>query len=336
MFRKIFLNYPLVLSGLLAVLALLAYSSPAYATPAPGSNCSSLVMGKSYANSFSGFINVPVYLAALHVAPPAGAGLEPGAGGGTVTFSSGTAFTLTETLAPGMLGVNKNVSITGTYQLTYLSSKTPIVCTGTMSGHGLLLNHQVPFTYQLIVSADGSRVEMLETDSGTISGITNLQMPAIGTCSNATIGNSFSVGGADSNNTPGWELMPSTTSGQMLNDYIPLGISGAIQFSPEVSPSAFPTAPSGAAALTAWETVSVNGAMLPIPFTGWYIVNSNCTGSMLLHSTGAVADMNYQLFIAADGSVQAVNVNNPVRLSNGASTPLFIVGAKLTPLAPTP
>ncbi len=337
MFKNILLKWPLVISVVLVVFAPLAFSSPAFAVPAPGSDCSSLVMGKSYANSFSGLINLPVYLAAFHVTPPAGSGLGPAGGGGTLTFSSGGAFTLKETLTTGMLGVNKDVAITGTYQLTYLSYKNPIVCTGSMSGHGLLLNHQVPFNYQLIVSADGSRVEMLETDSGSIVGITSWRMPASGTCSNANLNDSFSVGEDHSDNAAGWMLNTSAASGQMLNDYVPLAISGALQFSPETSPSGFPTAPSGAAALTAWETISVDGSMLPVPFTGWYLVNSNCTGSMLLHATNsAVSDTLYEIFLAADGSVQVVDENNPKTLANGASTPSFIIGARLTPLAPAP
>lgn len=328
-------KYSLVTSAAFAVFALLAFSSPAFATPSPGSDCSSLVIGKSYANSFSGLINLPVYFAALHTTPPAGAGLEPAGGGGTITFASGGAFTSQETLTPGMLGVNKDVAITGTYQLTYASNKSPIVCTGTMSGHGLLLNHQVPFTYQLIVSADGSRVEMLETDSGSIVGITGSQMPEAGTCSNASLNDSFSIGEEHSDNAAGWMLNPSAASGQMLNDYVPLGIGGAVQFSSGTSPSGFPSAPSGASALTAWETISVNGVMLPIQFTGWYLVNSNCTGSMLLHATnGVVPDMPYEMSIAADGSVQVVDENSAITLPNGAPSPSFIIGAKLTPLAP--
>ena len=56
MFKNILLKCPLVISVVLVVFAPLAFSSPAFAIPAPGSDCSSLVMGKSYANSFSGLV----------------------------------------------------------------------------------------------------------------------------------------------------------------------------------------------------------------------------------------------------------------------------------------
>jgi hypothetical protein len=336
-YRKNVVKGSLVVSGLLAAAALMASGSPAYAAvpagPAPGSNCSSLVAGNTYANSFTGLTNLPLYYNTLGITPPAGAALEPNAGGGTVAFSSSGTFTMTETLAIGKLTLAKDVSITGTYQLSYSAAKNPVVCTGTATGTGSLVNKTAPFTFQLIVSPDGSHVQMLETDTGALITFTSSVMPASGTCSNTSVGSSFAIGNAPASNASGWILMTTAPANQSLNSYSPLAISGALQFSPETSPSAFPTAPSGAAALTAWETVSSDGYALPESFTGWYLVNSNCTGTLLMHSTnGEIGDLQYEIFVAADGSVDMVNDNTPITL-NGVAVPQYALSAQLTATA---
>lgn len=334
MFRKNVLRGSLVASCLLTVAALLVNCPSAVAAvpagPAPGSNCSSLVAGNSYANSFTGLANLPMYFSTLHSSPPPGAGLEPTAGGGTISFTSGGTFTMTETLAIGKVGLSKDVAITGTYQLSYSTAKQPIVCTGTASGSGSLQNATAPFNFQLIVSADGSHIEMLETDAGPLINFTASLMPTIGSCSNTSVSANLSIGNAPSSSASGWLLMTTAPANQSLNGYNPLAISGAVQFSPQTSPSAFPTAPSGAAALTAWETVSSDGYPLPVSFTGWYIVNSNCTGSMLMHSSnGEIGDLQYEIFVAADGSVDIVD-DNPTILLNGVQVPQYTLSAQLS------
>jgi hypothetical protein len=322
-FRRFHLRYSLVALCLLLI-------APTLPAQRPGADCSKLVVNRTYVNSFSGLINVPVYFAAFGVQPPPGVGLEPNGGAGTVTFLDNGKFVNTETIAIGILGLSKDLSITGTYSLTWDGSKQPMACTGTMNGLGMLHGSSTPFTFQLIVSAGGQRVEMFHTDTGVIVGATTLPMSSHG-CNRASLDAAYSY------NAAGWILAPpgAVPPEQMLGGYIPFAMSGAMRFYPETpaSVSDFPDSPKGARMVKAWDTPSHNGEIMPRTMTGWYQVNRDCTGTVVLRDSLGNPDFLLEMFIGADGqTVHFANVNDAVDLGNGISTPSIIAGFKLSRL----
>ena len=315
MFRTVRLQHPFVMLGLLVI-------APALWAQQPGADCSRLVVNRTYVNSFSGLINVPAYFApfeSLGVLPPPGVGLEPNAGAGKVTFLPGGNFVNRETIVIGMLGMNKDLSITGTYSLTWDGSKEPMACTGTMAGVGVVNGGPMPFKFQLVVSPDGQRVEMIHTDPGLIVGTTGLPMYTHG-CSGKSVDATYSY------NSNGW-ILPSPTANPpepMLGGYIPFAMSGAMRFYPDTPASVidFPESPEGAMMVKAWDTVSQNGAIKSRTMTGWYKVRHDCKGVVVLRDPLENPDFQLEMFIGAEGqTVHFVNVNGADTPADSVPTP---------------
>lgn len=317
----------------LAVLALFLVT-PALSAQNPGADCSKLVVNRTYVNSFLGFNNLPLAFQALGIQVPPGVGIEPVGGAGTVTFLPGGNFTMRETIAIGLMGLNKDLSIPGTYSLTWDTSKHPTVCTGSMTGTEQVAGMSLPVNFQLIVSPDSQRIEMIHTDTGLMVGVTG-QPISHHACSNATIGATYSY------NTMGWFLvLPGTVPPeQMVGGYIAFAMSGAMRFYPEIpaSVSDFPDSPAGAMLVKAWDTPSQNGQILPRTMTGWYLVNHDCTGTIVLRDSLGNPDFRLETFIGAEGqTVHSTNVNDAVDLGNGVSMPPVILGVKLDRISWTP
>jgi hypothetical protein len=290
----------------------LLFTSVVYAQM-QGSDCSYLVARQSYANAFGGFINIPVYFGI----PDTGeVGLVPNAGAGMATFYPGGKVTNTETILIGLLGLMPDDSITGTYKLRWDTSKTPALCTGTMSASDA---GGTPYNFQLTVSPDGKEVQMIHTDTGLIVTTTLYPMNTNG-CRKSTITGKYIY------NTKGWGLIPGVPLDQTLGGYIAGAMSGAMQFLPGVSPTGFSGVPAGAGSIKAWDTLNINGTTRYRQMFGWYIVNPDCTGKIVLRDPAdTTVDFQIEMFVGRGGSlIHAVNINT-VDMGGGDVIPIFLM-----------
>ncbi|WP_348261549.1 hypothetical protein P8935_17310 [Telmatobacter sp. DSM 110680] len=281
---------------------------PALSAQRQGGDCSYLVANQTYANTFQGFLNIPVYFAALNLPTPPGMGLVPNAGAGKITFFSGGTAANVETISIGWLGLKTDVLINGPFKLSWDTGKTPALCSGTFSGS----DGQTNYNFQLIVTQNGRRVEMIHTDAGLVVGASSVLMETRG-CHNSAIAGSYSY------NTLGWALAPGYPVEQSLANteisglgYVPGSMSGAMRFYPKLPPSksAFPDAPAGSGTVLAWDTLSANGTILKRTMTGWYKVDPlDCQGTIVLNDN-VYPPYQIEVFVGADGeTLHAVNVN---------------------------
>jgi hypothetical protein len=302
---------------LLIVLALLLV---ALVLPAqvPGPDCSNLVMNRTYAGNFSGYMNVPLF---MNFPDNGTVGVVPNAGAGTVTFLPGGRVSNTETIAIGLLGLHKDTLITGTYNLAWDVSKKPAVCVGAIhESDGALA-----YDFQLLVTANGDRIEMIHTNAGLVVGTSMFPLNA-GTCRNASMKGTYTY------NTTGWALAsPGTPADQMLSAYIPGAMSGAMHFDANTPPDPikFPDAVAGAGSLSGWDTLSVNGTILTRSMTGWYKVNPDCSVAMVAVDTLGYPPFHIEGFIARGSStVYAANIDT-MDLESGP-VPMFLMPITLT------
>ncbi len=91
---------------LLIVSMLSAYTAQAQSQ---GQDCSYLVLNHKYVGHFNGFINLGSYFGA------SGLGLAPNGGAGTLTFLPNGKVINVETIAIGMVALNKNLEIKGDF-----------------------------------------------------------------------------------------------------------------------------------------------------------------------------------------------------------------------------
>ncbi|MGB9104102.1 MAG: hypothetical protein WCC59_05030 [Terriglobales bacterium] len=265
---------------LIAVFAI-AMTAPVCFAKEHGADCSGLIKGRTYAQLFDGYINL--------------AGVLPNAGGGTLTFHPHGRVTGTITLTVGLFLYpqfeHAPVPQDGTYQLAWDTSKQPAVCTGTAE-----ISSEVTGTdnFQLVVSSDGKRVEMIHTNPGLTLDLTLIPMHA-GKCSNHTLRSVYSY------SAKGWITFPpfpSNNFGQLLNPFLPFAFSGAISFDPDRVPSGFPgDVPAGSAYLEGWDTVSLNGDIVPRTYTGWYKVSPDCTATSALVDSITQVPTNVEVLI---------------------------------------
>jgi hypothetical protein len=102
---------------------------PSITAQAHGSDCRNLVVNHTYTGNFAGYLNVPVYAGF----PDDGSvGVVPNAGAGKLTFLPGGKVSNTETIVIGILGLHKDNVITGTYNLTWDTTRSPAVCVGAI------------------------------------------------------------------------------------------------------------------------------------------------------------------------------------------------------------
>jgi hypothetical protein len=294
-----------------ALITILLISATAQLSSAQVHNadCSYLIAGRTFAQLFEGYINL---------GPDAG--VLPNAGGGVLTFQPHGKVTGTLDLTVGLFIYPKNgrVPQDGTYHVVWDTGKEPTVCTGTAAITSTLTGTD---HFQLVVSSDGERVEMIHTDLGLTLDFTLTPMHT-GRCDNNTLRSVYSY------SAKGWiappPFPPDNNLGQLLNPFIPFAFSGAISFDPHrPAPSEPPGAPPGSAYLQGWDTVSLNGSVVPVlrTYTGWYKVNRDCT------STGAFVDnlgnpaTHTEVFIGKEGtSIAVVNVDPGVVLAFSATS----------------
>ncbi len=285
-----------------AVLILLPVGAQAWAD-----DCSDLVVGRSYSTGFLGFTNLAVINPSF--------GVVPNAGAGRITFLPQGKASGKVTVAVGSLGLFKDmVYDDAEYNLSWDWTKKPVVCTGTLTAK---LNYGPPLGtlqvhFQLIVSDMGQRVEMMHTDTGLMVAFTALPMRLFG-CSNATIGGKYSF----SANV--WGLAPPGIT-PTLSGNIDAADSGAMQFRPY---QRLPGGPGGSGSVEGWDTVSLSGNVISRILTGWYKVNHDCTGTVVVNDNIGNPTFHLQLFVLKKGvGVQVLNVDTvPV---NGSDIPAFL------------
>lgn len=236
-------------------------------------DCSSLVTNRSFSQRFEGFLNLK--------------SLVPTAGAGFLTFLPAGRVRGQITLAIGLLELVPDITFdkTSEYSLSWDTTKTPAVCSGTMT---LNAPGEPSFHFQLLVSHGGRQIELIHTDKGLTVSMTALPMDLSG-CSAETIRGQYSC------RMKGWRLAAQSGAArfppeQLLAGYFPLACTGAVEFRPDVAPAA---ASSGGVA--GWDTCSLNGVILPRTVTGSFQVNPDCRGTMLL--SGAGEDLHLQLFV---------------------------------------
>ncbi len=159
-----------------------------------------------------------------------------------MTFLPNGKMTNLETISMGLVGLNKDLLFEGTYSLVWDTGKKPAVCTGTAEETTTLFGAPLTDHFQLIVSQDGQRVEMIHKDTGLMASATMLPMNTWG-CHNSTIAGKYT------DNAAGWALMPQGAfpADQTLAGYVPFVFSGPFRFYPGVAPSksAFPDSVAG-------------------------------------------------------------------------------------------
>ena len=306
---------------------------PVASAQTAGADCSYLVAGHSYANTFQGFLNT-VKFAGFTLGNQQQWGLLPNAGAGVMTFYAGGIVKNTESIVVGQFAVMPKVDVSGTYSLKWDTSKFPILCTGTAHLTGSVGPTPMVDDFQITVTPDGKRVEMIHTNPGLI--VQTITRPAESDhCRNSSISGRFTY------STTGWGLgqfEPGAAPAQMLAGYITAAMTGGMQFFPGVAaPDGFEDVPDGASSVLAWDTVSIDGGVpanntfVPVyrKQWGWYKVDpKSCTGSMVLRDdTGMDPDFQINFYIGKGGNaIYAVNVNNFADLAPGApAIPVFVL-----------
>jgi hypothetical protein len=308
-------------------------TAPVGSAQTTGADCSYLVAGHSYANTFEGFMNTQKF-GGFRLGDERQWGLLPNAGAGVMTFQAGGNVKNTESIMIGQFGVMPKVDVKGTYSLKWDTSKFPILCTGTAHLTGSFRGIPMVDDFQISVTPDGKRVEMIHTNPGLI--VQTITGPAeTRQCRNNIISGKYTY------STTGWGLgqfEPDAGPQQMLAGYITAAMTGGMQFFPGVAaPDGFENVPTGASALLAWDTLSIDGGVpvnnLFVPVYrkqwGWYKVDpDDCSGTMVLRDdTGRNPDFQINFYIGKDGDViYAVNVNNFADLLPGApAIPVFVM-----------
>lgn len=316
------LNKSFLLSSALIV-AICALS--ANAARAQGKDCSQVVVNRSYSQTFQGFLNVPAYFAALGVPSPPGVGIVPNAGTGWVTFLPQGKMAGRITLAIGLLGLLPDLELdsSSSYSLSLDASKEPSVCAGDITVNAPGLPGGGPLHFQLVVGQGGQQVEMIHTDAGLILALTGLPIQTSG-CGNTSIRGKYTY------SIKGWGLAPpsgalSFPPEQLLAGYFPFAFSGAMEFSGRRSES--PGAPEGAGYVVGWDTVTLNGQIMPRIYDGWYKVERSCTGTVVLHDRASNTDFHLELLVGKGG--QTVHLAN-VDTVPGTAIPTFVMSAILT------
>lgn len=261
------------LRTLLFSTVVLMVMAPLANSQAQGADCRYLVAGRTYAHAFGGFLNSELFpLLGLK-------GQFPTAGVGTFSFHRNGSVTGSTGVKVGPIDVIEVPMVNATYKLSWDTSKSPVVCTGTMKTD-VPLSPTGTENWQLVVREMGNGIELIHTDFGLTVGITTIHRQE-GRCNNRTLHATYTY------NAKGWTLpppmLPPPIPAELLNGFMPFAFSGAIQFRPELPPpGTIPNAPEGSAYLEGWDTVSLNGFITPRTYVGWYKVNSDCSAQMAL------------------------------------------------------
>ncbi|MFN7995840.1 MAG: hypothetical protein U0Q18_19670 [Bryobacteraceae bacterium] len=312
---KVFTRPTYLILGFLAALTLAGAVQNLNAQPWSGSDCSYLVVNRSFSQAFTGTLNMPVY----GIPAPPGIGTVPNGGAGFITFLPNHKLGGQVTLAIGQLALIPDIVFdtnSSVYSLSWDKSMQPSVCSGTMT---FIAPGEAPFDFHVVVSPDGRQIQMIHTDIGLTVGITGYPVEISG-CTNR------SIHGAYSYTVNGWGMAGGSFSflpEQLLGGYFPFVMSGSMAFNPRTPGAGGPD--TGSIALS--DYYSVNGTILPRTATGWYSVKPNCTGSAVIVDSANGTQFGLELFVGNGGkALYLVNVD----YVPGTPLPMWILGATLT------
>ena len=287
----------LVHRSFIALTAFLLMLAPAAMAQISGADCSELVVGRSYAYQFSGFVNFGP-----------GTIQYPNAGAGSLVFLpdgklTGTFYMTVGPLKPmsGIRDVAKS-----TYSLAWTNAEgRPPVCWGSITAD---TSH-----FQVLVTDDGARLEVMHNDAGLTLGFTAYAMPAT-PCSNETLNGVYTY------IIRGWLTpppnFPPVGSRQMVSGLVPVASGGSVHYRPYASPPVGMSAPPDSAMVTGADFVSLDGLLMPRTLIGWYKVEADCSmttyfrddiGNPLLTTRGFIFN--------SGGGVQTVNTDTGIVLA---------------------
>jgi hypothetical protein len=287
---------------------------------AQGPDCNSLVANNSYGMAFQGFLNVPMYSKANNLAsPPEGIGIVPSAGAGYMTLLPNGNVGGRLTMVIGMQGVFQDLRVDESqshYSLALDASRKPAVCAGTL----IAATPESVAHFQLMVSPDGQRIELIHTDAGLAVSVTGFRMVASG-CGPNTVSGKYLY------NMRGWGLggIFGVEPSQLMAGWLPFAFSGAMQF----GPAAFPRL-NDPGSVESWDTITENGQIFPRTATGSYSVKPDCTGIVTL--TDSTITYHLEMFVdRKTGTVYMVNIDTVTIPGMAAPIPPFLLGATMSP-----
>jgi hypothetical protein len=289
-----------------------------------GEDCSDLVVNRSFTQGFTqGYLNVPMYFGSLSLAPPPDIGLVPTAGGGFVTFLPHGKLAGQQTLVVGLLGIQPDMPVDNSsqYTLTWDKTKTPAVCSGTMTVN----SSAVSAHFQLRVSQDGQEIDTIHSDTGISLAVSGFAMDTAG-CRVDTLKGLYSY------QAKGWSLSPQTpplifSPAQLLAGYYPFVMSGHMNFNPGVLRPLTP----GSGYVTWGDSVGANGVIVQRAGTGWYKVNPNCTGTIALFDPTLGYEFHLELFIGKNaGALYFVNTDTITVPGAPGPLPMHVLGMTVT------
>ncbi len=256
------------------VLSLLLFLQPA-AAQTNGADCSSLVIGRTYGHQFGGYLNAGT--------------IVPYAGGGYFEFLPGGVVKGSSTIVVGGMVRLLDLPADGTYTLTWKTGTSPAVCAGqVVSGTNI---------FQAVVLDNGNAIEYFHNDDkGLVVGFTGTPMKDR-KCDLGTIKGTYIY------NAKGW-IMPPPLPFELATlsadyPYTPFGFSGAISFD-------------GNGGLTGWDTVSLNGLIMPRTYVGTYDVKSNCMASMELNDDIGNPTIHTENIVLKNGkALHVINTDFP-------------------------
>lgn len=260
---------------LLFAAAVVLIASGPLSAQSEGSDCSSLVSDRTYAQGYGGFVNVPVFLSAHSYPSIANAGLAPATVYARLKFLPGGQISGTATLSLGALGVIQDLTLDNyaVYSLTWDGTDTPNACSGTMTVSAPKLP---TFHFNLIVAAMGREVDFSSAETGVGGGVPFYELQPGLTCSDSFIDGVYTY------NMPGWALAATGSgipSAQLLTGYSAQSSDGLVEFQPSTKTGVTST-------FTYWGWTNNNGTLSSWAGSGTYKVKEDCSGTMTMNVTG--------------------------------------------------
>jgi hypothetical protein len=257
---------------LAVIVALLVQSISANAAT---NDCSWMLADRTFAHQFGGYGNFYDVIGKNF-------------GGGYFEFGHNGKYKGMTTLGVAQFAFLKDLPVSGTYTAEWNFATTPPTCAGQMVEDGPMGN-----VMQFVVGARGQSLELMHVDeNGLVLGITALPMHT-DRCSLGTLHSVYTY------NAKGWILPPPLPPGfpmPTVGGFAPIGFSGAISFD-------------GRGHLKGWDTVSINGMIMPRTFSGNYSVGPNCVSSMTMVDTIGNTIHTENFILKYGKAIQVVNTD---------------------------
>ncbi len=241
-----------------------------------GMDCNILVAGRTFSHQFSGFWNIGA--------------IVPNAGAGYFKFQAGGKVTGSVTTMIGNIVLLEDLPQQGTYSLKWDTSTSPAVCKGTLKLDD--------YVFQMVVTDGGNAIEYMNVDENwlvvTFTGTPVKPMFAAPNCSQASLKGTYSY------NARGWIMPPFPLP--VLSEafpFAPFGFSGVLNFD-------------GMGNITGWDTVSLEGVVVPRTFTGTYTMNGNCVATSMISDSMGNPPIHTKNYLTKNGkAMHVINTDFP-------------------------